>query len=548
MKVMSRATALLTVIGALALPTSLSAATGSFTVKGKVTGASGQTLSLMMVANDGTGVRVDVAGDGSFTATTPAALASSFVVTGGKGPTLHLVKAGKYAGPVVIGKKSSTVGYTRLAGKKGATVSLGTIAMKTGYAVAAAKTTAIDTKASIRMKASKPVSSGSLRDAALVGPVRSFAQLTADSAKLGADADRDGLPNFADADANGDAILDAAQPDSTLSFQGVASDKLMAQRPTWDFGFVKIVQDSGLAPINSNIRPTVTADEIGSFLAGALRVEIAGNLDATQSETGAVSMWCKVAYCQPGSAATLVSPNPELMGKPLDTVRGADGSLALQKSQPATRRALVFKPGNAVKGTNALTGDAYGFTTVVDGIVVANEVRILTSGVVSPPSFVSAGPRTFTGEMQTTQAVRLTTDLLSAFPVTLHRAQDLAPNSMSQLVDRGGLRYRFYMMSMGPTSEQWVCRPSALSGLSPTLTKPVDENPVDSLKAYVFDSEQMPAMNGSKLSATINLNACFSSGPSTQPPPASGRDVMFYVDTWDADGNQSASGIRLLMP
>lgn len=542
-----RRAALAAVVAGVAVPAVVSAG-DSLTVSGKVAGSAGQNLTVLLVGNNGTSVRVTPSASGSFSATVPAQVATSFRQSGGKGPTVHLLKNGKYGGPVVLGKKNSTTGYTRIAAAKGGKVSVGTIAMKTGYAVATAKSTVLDTKSSIRMKSSKPVSSGSVREAALFGPVRSFAALTDASAELGADADRDGLPNFADADANGDAILDAAQPDSSSALQGVAADKLLDRRPTWDFDFVKIVQDSGLAPVNSNIRPGVGVSDVETFLSVALRVEIAGNLDASQADTGEVSMWCKVSYCTPGSATTLVSPKPELMGKPIDTVRNADGSLALQRSMPTVRRALVFKPGDAVKGTNALTGDAFGFTTSVGGVLVANEIRVLTSGVVSPPAFVSAGTRTFAGEIQTSQAVRLTSDLMNAFPVTIHRAQDFADGSTGRLVDRGGLRYRFYMMSTGPNSQQWVCRPSGMSGLSATLVKPVDESPVDSLKAYLFDSEQMPAANGAKLSVTINLNSCFSAGPSTQPKPASGTDVMFYVDTWDSSGNQSATGIRLLIP
>lgn len=542
-----RKAAVAAVMASVAVPAVVSAAS-SLTVSGKVVASADQNLTVLLVGNNGTSVRVTPSASGSFTATVPAQVATSFKQSGGKGPTLHLLKNGKYGGPVVLGKKNSTTGYTRIAGAKGGKISVGTIAMRTGYAVASAKKTVLDTKSSIRMKASKPVSSGSVREAALFGPVRSFTALTSASAELGADADRDGLPNFADADVNGDAVLDAAQPDSTIAFQGISGEKVMEKRPTWDFDFVKIVQDSGLVPVNSNIRPGLSIGEIESFLSGALRVEIAGNLDASQADTGEVSMWCKVSYCTPGSASTLVSPKPELMGKPIDNVRNTDGSLALQRSMPTMRRALVFKPGDAVKGTNALTGDAFGFTTSVGGVLVANEIRVITSGVVSPPAFVSAGARTFTGEIQTSQAVRLTSDLMNAFPVTIHRAQDFANGSTGQLVDRGGLRYRFYMMSTGPDSQQWVCRPSGMSGLSATLVKPVDESPVDSLKAYLFDSEQMPTANGTKLSVTINLNSCFSAGPSTQPKPASGTDVMFYVDTWDSAGNQSATGIRLLVP
>lgn len=542
-----RRAALAAVVAGAAVPAVVSAAS-SLTVSGKVTNPAGQNLSVLLVGNNGTSVRVTPSSSGSFTATVPPAVAASFRQSGGKGPTLHLLKNGKYGGPVLLGKKNSTTGYARLAASKGGKVSVGTIAMKTGYSVAAAKATVLDTKSTIRMKSSKPVSSGSVREAALFGPVRSFAALTDASAELGADADRDGLPNFADADANGDAVLDAAQPDSTVAFQGVSGEKVMEKRPTWDFAFRKIVRSNGQAPVNSNLNTSVTGEQIGTYLSTGLQLEIAGNIDASQVAGGSVAMWCQVTYCQTGATATLVSSsNPAISGKPIDTVRNADGSLALQKTAPETRYALVFKPGDAVKGTNALTGDAYGFTTLVNGAVVANEVRILTSGVVSPAAFASAAGRTFGTEVQAATSVKPTVAEMSAFPVTFYRPQDFAPGSTSKLVDRGGLRYRFVAFGTGENAMH-VCRPSAMSGLSSTLVKPVDENSTDSMKAYLFDSEQMPTVNGTKLAVTLDLNACLAAGPGTDPKPASGTGFNLYIETYDADGNESGENIRILVP
>ena len=536
------------VIGSfLVVPVVALAASGSLTVTGKVTGASGQNLAVMLVANNGAGVRVSTDSNGKFTAKVPAPTASAFVVSGsGKGPTLHILKGGKYAGPVILGKKNSSTGYARMSTKKGGTLTVGTIAMKTGYAVASAKSTAIDTKSTIRMKSSKPVSSGSVREAALFGPVVSFDALTAGSAELGADADKDGLPNFADADANGDGIMDAAEPTNTLPFQGLAAANTMDTRPTWDFEFRRIIRASTQAPINSNLVPSVTADQIGAFLSSGLQLEIAGNLTDAQQATGAVSMVCQVSYCQPGAVSTLISSsNPSLQGKTIDAVRNPDGTLALQRTAPATRFALVFKPGDAVKGTNALAGDAFGFVTTVGGVEVANEVRVLTSGVVSPAAFATAADRTYGPEVQTASSVRPTAAQMSAFPVSFYRPQDFAKDSYTQLVDRGGLRYRFVIFT---DSGMHVCRPSMMSSLSATLRKPVDENSTDSLKAYVFDSEQMPSANGTKLGVTLDLNSCFGAGPGTDPKPAAGNGFSLWIESYDADGNESGASIRVVVP
>ena len=108
---------------AVVFPTVAAAATKYLTVSGEVSGAEAQNLAVLLVANDGTSTRVPVNSTGKFTAKIPAAVAGSFVVSGaGKGPTLHLLSSGKYAGPVVLGKKNSTTGYTRMATKNGRVV------------------------------------------------------------------------------------------------------------------------------------------------------------------------------------------------------------------------------------------------------------------------------------------------------------------------------------------------------------------------------------------------------------------------------------------
>jgi len=538
--------ALITVIG---LPAIASADTQKLTVTGRVTGTATQNLSVMLVANDGTGIRVSTDKSGKFTTKVPQGLVNNFVVTSaGKGPTLHIVKNGKYFGPVVLGKKNTTTGFTRLSTKKDGMLSVGSISLKTGYAIATTKSTTIDTKSTIRMSSSKPVLTRSVRQAALMGPVHSFAALTTSSAELGADADRDGLPNFADADVNGDGLLDAAQPDTSLPFSGISSDKVMGTRPTWDFAFRKIIRSGGQAPINSNVNPTATSDQIGSYLSKGLQLEIAGNINSTQVAGGAVSMTCQVAYCQPGTVATVVSSsNSAINGKGLDVVRNENGSLALQKTDPETRFALVFKPGDAVIGTNALTGDVFGFTTSVNGAQVANEVRILTSGVVSPAAFVTAGNQTFGTASPATTATRPTSAELKKFPITFFRPQDFAPRSTTTLVDRGGLRYRFVLFGDGENAMH-VCRPSSISDLSSTLVKPVDENSTDSMKAYLFDSEQMPSSNGVKLGVSLNLETCLTSGPGTSTLARSGSTFNLYIETYDADGNESGENIRIILP
>ena len=58
----------------------------------------------------------------------------------------------------------------------------------------------------------------------------------------------------------------------------------------------------------------------------------------------------------------------------------------------------------------------------------------------------------------------------------------------------------------------------------------------------------MPAANGTKLGVTLDLNACLASGPGTDPKPASGTGFNLYIETYDADGNESGENIRVLVP
>ncbi|MEY4081013.1 MAG: hypothetical protein RL430_1443, partial [Actinomycetota bacterium] len=51
-----------------------------------------------------------------------------------------------------------------------------------------------------------------------------------------------------------------------------------------------------------------------------------------------------------------------------------------------------------------------------------------------------------------------------------------------------------------------------------------------------------------KLAVTLNLDACLAAGPGTDARPASGTGFNLYIETYDADGNESGENIRVLVP
>ena len=531
---------------AVVFPNVAAAATKYLTVSGEVSGAEAQNLAVLLVANDGTSTRVPVNSTGKFTAKIPAAVAGSFVVSGaGKGPTLHLLSSGKYAGPVVLGKKNSTTGYTRMATKNGGSISVGKIAMKTGYAVSTAKSKVIDTKSTIRMSASKPVSSGGVREAALFGPVVSFGAVVTDNTVAGADSDRDGLPNFADPDLNGDGVIDAAQPARTNDYGSSAI--LSMDRPAGRFDFSKNIETPYIDQVNSNANPSVTEEQIRKYLTDGMSVQMMINPQQSELSSTFLVDCRKLVYCSAGSSAKVrAEPNSPLDGVALSSLANADGLLNMPKRMTEDTRMLRFYPGMASASETNLTGDVYELIVQSAGATVFSEVKVVTSSVVVPMAW-----KTFNGAtveklpLLGSQYAKPVSDP-TGIPVTFYRPQAFAKGSTSQLVDRGGLAYQVAVWPEDRTNTQFACPASAIKSVSTPLVKVAKE----AMGGFplMFDSDQAPSANGTTLGFTVDAAACIAAHPQNQQTFANTKQWWMELSAADSDNNKARIRINFSVP
>jgi hypothetical protein len=158
------------------------------------------------------------------------------------GSTLQLVTSsgGDYYGPVVLGWKKSTQVYTQmnfstsLTSIAFGTITKSTVTSKQGYAKVSTKSTKVitTTKATVKATSYKPKGVGTYGKLNLTSSPSSFHPMSGATIRAfdvnvtdtelkytGADADADGLPNFADVNDDGDAKTDATDM-NTPSMQG----------------------------------------------------------------------------------------------------------------------------------------------------------------------------------------------------------------------------------------------------------------------------------------------------------------------------------------
>lgn len=537
------------VLGSLALPTVADAAAKKFTVTGRLTG-SDPTFAVLLVANDGSSVRVDPDASGRFTVKVPSKIAKSFVVQRtGKGATLHILKSGEYAGPVVLGKATKTKGYTRLTSKKSGTVSVGTIAMKTGYAIGKASKTVVDTSSTVRMKNDAPVGSQGVLDQMVMGPVTSFGTLTDDAAAIGADADRDGLPNFADGDVNGDGILDAAQPSTATEFQGLQSRQALVNRPRSNISFNKILQEDEVGlQINSNLNPAVTEDQIRQYLERNLSIETLLPFDSfstAEFEATKVLVDCrKLSYCTKETPGFIDRGLTDADGKTMAEIQDANGIITMPKRRGENTYLLRFYPRAASAAAGNLTGDTFELIRTYNGQVVSSEAKVVTSSVAAPMAFASVDGKLFDASSRPKFRTNVISNA-SAIPVTFHRPQAFAEGSSSRLVDRGGLKYFVSLWPLDQSNTGYPCPMSSLSSLSPTLLKTTATGEYDQ---SMFDSDQSPAANGTQLGFTLDAKGCMAAQRNSKHTMASGQRWTLEFEAQDADSNKVRIGLEFLVP
>lgn len=524
------------IVAAIMATSAVDAASTRLNVSGRLTRA-GADAAVLLIADDGTSVRATVASSGKFNVKVPTRIASRFVTRKtGKGPTLHVLKNSEYAGPVVLKVASASKGWTKLTAKRSGTLAVGTLTMKSGYAIGKAKRAVIDTSRTIRMKKGVPVGARGLLDQMLIGPVRSFATLTRNAATLGADADRDGLPNLADADMNGDGTPDAGQVTSSDQFEGLGGGDVLANRPRSSIWFSKILEQDFGGPVNSNVNPQVTEEQVRQSLLAGLSIEIGTSPEDFAGTT--IQIDCrKLSYCSAGSASMIRgAPGEAIDGKSLFEVQDSSGLITMPKRAGESTYLLRFYPGVASAAEGNLAGDTFEIITKRNGVVTASEARVVTSSVATPMSITSVGGVALTPLTVDPRENVVSVANASSIALSFYRPQSFADGSTSVLKDRGGLTYQVSIWPEDDSNTSYGCPMSSLSGLSSTLRASAPTVP--KVEQGVFDSDQTPSVNGTQLGFTLDAAACLAAQTSARHSLNSGSKWRLEIQGADSDGNK----------
>ena len=573
-------------------------------VSGQLTGA-GSGMTVLALADNGTSVSATVAGNGRFTLK-PGKFANQMFPGRGSGPTLHLLRNGEYVGPVVLGKftkkpqkgkkpqagkkpqkgKKPVQGYTRLAAKQAKAVKLGKIAFKKkGYAVVTGKlaTKLLDTKRTVPLINGVPAGAGNQGAAGPIASSRAIVlgraageAMPANAKTLGADADKDGVPNLADVDMNGDQILDAAQAESALPVATggtLTGDEVLAGRPQTVVQFAKILNFDANRAINTNRNPTLSWATLQQYLSSNLQIEALaarGDLSSLLCEgnpagcaageaLASLLMDCRqLSYCQAGSAAVIVAePGTGLDRQPLSVLLNSQGLIDVPidtHSAPGGGTTpfergfqLSFFPRVSESTELGLVGDSFEFIFLDgQGNELARKAKVLTSSVVTPLEWKSVG-----GDTQVTEQPQpLTPEQVSALRMEFYRPQRLADASGAQplMADRGGLQYNVYMMSEGQGSQFYWCRSSQVTPVSGDLVKVVSPTGMSGRDEPLYDRNVDP-VNGESLAYTLDVGACLAD-PAMGPgaPPQAGSIVTIEIESQDGDGNRTRTQAKILAP
>jgi hypothetical protein len=429
-------------------------------VSGRLSNAS---YDLVLLARSGRAQSIQPKANGRF----------SVRVSSAKGASLHLVRRGRYAGPVVLRGKKPRVA---LAGAR--RVNLGTVRVRVRARYATTSRRVAGSGPPIRTAGGgRPLGAGKLglvhvrraRADASQAVVRGQRAQTGAPATEGADVDLDGIPNAFDADDDGDLTLDnieGAEPKGPRLSLSSALPLDITETINANAG----ADTDQEATIRRSLRLlySVSADELG----GAQRIGVS----------------CVFAWC---AGAQVVIP-PGLGDSTTAWSDGdADGLLDLAARGPAFQQQIYprastadIKPGDTFtatsdQGATAAAALAFYFTSSVAVQTMGSHTFSYPAGPGSPgsPGNPISIPRT----------VR----------ITLWRPQRAAiPGAESgTLMDIGGLRY-------GVDVSGAFCRAEDFSGLSETLTPGVGG------EAPLQDTAADARPSGATLSFTVDTAAC----------------------------------------
>jgi hypothetical protein len=436
---------------------------------------SSTSYDLVLLARSGHAQPIQPKADGRF----------SVRVSSAKGSSLHLVRNGRYAGPVVLRRKQPRVA---LAGAR--RVKLGTVRVRGRYATTSRRVAGSGRP--IRTDArGRPLGAGKL---GLVRVRRARSAQAGASATEGADVDLDGIPNAFDADDDGDLRLDnieGGEPKGPRLSLSSALPLDITETINANAG----ADADQEATIRRYLRLlfSVSADELG----GAQRVGVS----------------CVFAWC--GGARVVIPPG---LGDSTTGWSDRDGDelLDLAARGPAFQQQIYprastadIKPGDTFtatsdQGASAVAALAFYFTSSVAVKTMGSHTFSYPAGSGSPGS--PGNPVKIPSKVQ----------------VTLWRPQRAAiPGAESRpLMDIGGLRY-------GVDVSGAFCRAEDFSDLSGTL------RPGSGDEAPLQDTAADAPPSGATLSFTVDTAACAARGGGD----TGGGFPMVSVVAQDASGD-----------
>jgi hypothetical protein len=484
----------LTRVAALTALTVSVTATPALAAGTKVSGRvkSGAGLTVVGLSADGTAVRQKLASSGKF----------ALKLRSGRGATLHLLgKGGSYYGPIVLAKRGRA-GYEALSGRSAV---VGTVVLAGSYARAQkAPAAAIDRSHTVILDGR-----GAPVGAARHGFVKlsKRAQLAADQGGTGAtggDADRDGLPDQLDLDANGNGTLD--NYDSSAKASGA--------------GFFSELYTDLHSGFNVDANPAIDRAAIDSSMTTQNQFGLNFFFDegrlSGQTITGAHVDCGTLVYCRRGDATATMDPAADAPA----------GAFA-----PGTRWATYDPDGSGFPNLMHWTRDGMGiwsmqihpnvgsthiqpgdtFDVVFDTAHGAIHVPTsLTAYFVTTPAIAAWGSTAPTNKLSypvnDNSAFALGGDMLT---LSIWRPQRQAiPGAESgTFIDQGHLHYGVVLASLDGRGE-YGCG-GHYSNLSSTLSaQPVTEDKATQLTPLLDTANDAAPDRTNTLSFAVDLGAC----------------------------------------
>lgn len=479
------------IIGVLLVPAALAVVGGSSTsaasslkFTGKVAGGNFGT-NLLMIAADGTAVRAVPSENGSFSVSVPSSLVQNFQRF--PGTSVQVVQFGYYLGPVNLGGS----GVWRLTDKLPAEVNLGTVKINDDGGSA-------NVAPNLRLR-------GNVRVRGTFNKARYGNMMWTETA---GDADGDGTPNLFDGDADGNGVSDSEQ--LSQDYKPAAKDmgKLNARNVlTINFGSdaslrAQFSQDQRAGkPINTNIAPNATLEQLQAYQASALRLQ-AGE-DITKGKTAFLDC-AGHDYC----------PN--------------EGQIQMLPSEWDQKKEYgqVDLP-IVLAGTGHMSPEGHtGIVVVKKGSKVIKQKAAVVSGAVAAPAVLaSVGGAKVSYPLNPSQS-GFGLGGLNALKVELYRPQVLLTKPSLFMADRGGFLYQFRGWTGG---KQGPCREANVQA-GPGLV-PVKTNWKDEWAGQTYWDSATKPDNGGTLTFVIDVLGCAKNSKDQQGPQGNSG---FSVDIFDS--------------